>query len=453
MKWFVLGVMLFIEAVIYYQSKSDAAYREKRLFLISVPEYAYDSQEVKELCLGFKKENQRNYFLITLLALPTLFISGMIYLVYLMAWFVILLMGANLALRKYHRLLKELKREKQWIVIEDKKMHVDLKLSAYMEKAKTCWYLLAIPLSMDLALFGFGIYYKQTILVATVLIMIMILCVGSYFISRIANQTYTTDTDLNIQLNLARKKSYFMALFYVGCGDACFNLGLLILDKQFIAGLLCLGIAVCFMILMVSGLLSFYRLKERMIRLHEDKFYYQNVDEAWRIGLIGAVYDNPADPRTLIPSPNGMQMIFNAAKPGYRYFMLTVFVVIFVFFGYIFGYPYYLDQHHELAELTLTETTLHVDSPFYEHEWTLTSIEKIEFSDDLGEGFRVNGTDTGVYGKGHYRFDRYGDCEVYLASLHPSYIILYTQDGVYIVNDDEQEKTKAVYEQLVKKVE
>ena len=59
MKWFVLGVMLFIEAVIYYQSKSDAAYREKRLFLISVPEYAYDSQEVKELCLGFKKENQR----------------------------------------------------------------------------------------------------------------------------------------------------------------------------------------------------------------------------------------------------------------------------------------------------------------------------------------------------------------------------------------------------------
>ena len=75
MKWFVLGVMLFIEAVIYYQSKSDAAYREKRLFLISVPEYAYDSQEVKELCLGLKKENQRNYFLITLLALPTLFIS------------------------------------------------------------------------------------------------------------------------------------------------------------------------------------------------------------------------------------------------------------------------------------------------------------------------------------------------------------------------------------------
>lgn len=90
---------------------------------------------------------------------------------------------------------------------------------------------------------------------------------------------------------------------------------------------------------------------------------------------------------------------------------------------------------------------------FTNDEWALEHIDKVEWSEDLGKGVRVNGTDTGVYGKGHYRFDRYGDCEVYLASLHPAYIILYTQEGVFIVNDDEQEQTKAVYKQLVKKVE
>ena len=84
------------------------------------------------------------------------------------------------------------------------------------------------------------------------------------------------------------------------------------LDKQFIFGLLCLGLAVCVMILMIYTLLSFPRLKARMIRLHEDKFYYQNSDEVWRVGILGAVYDNPSDPRTLVPSPNGMQMTFNA---------------------------------------------------------------------------------------------------------------------------------------------
>ena len=453
MKWLILVIMLSVEVVIYYQSKSDAKYREQRLFLISIPTYAYESQEVKALCHGFKKENQRNYLIIALLALPIIFLSGIANLVYMMAWFVILVIGSNFALRKYRSLLKELKKEKQWIVKEERKMHVDLKLSAYMENVKTNWYLLVIPLSIDLILFGLGIYYKQMILVATALLMIFILCVGSYFISRMANQAYTNDTDLNISLNLARKKSYFMALFYIGCGDACFNLGLFMLDKQFIFGLLCLGLAVCVMILMVYTLLSFPRLKARMIRLHEDKFYYQNLDEVWRVGILGAVYDNPSDPRTLVPSPNGMQMIFNAAKPGYRYFILIIVGVIILFLGYIFGYPYYLDQRHELAELTLTKTTLCIDSPFYKREWALESIDKVEWSENLGKGVRVNGTDTGVYGKGHYRFDRYGDCEVYLASLHPAYIILYTQEGVFIVNDDEQEQTKAVYKQLVKKVE
>ena len=68
----------------------------------------------------------------------------------MIAWFVILVIGSNFALRKYRSLLKELKKEKQWIVKEERKMHVDLKLSAYMENVKTNWYLFAIPLSMDL---------------------------------------------------------------------------------------------------------------------------------------------------------------------------------------------------------------------------------------------------------------------------------------------------------------
>lgn len=122
MKWLILVVMLSVEVVIYYQSKSDAKYREQRLFLISIPAYAYESQEVKALCHGFKKENQRNYLIIALLALPIIFLSGIANLVYMIAWFVILVIGANFALRKYRSLLKELKREKQWIVKEERCM-------------------------------------------------------------------------------------------------------------------------------------------------------------------------------------------------------------------------------------------------------------------------------------------------------------------------------------------
>lgn len=452
MKLFILGIMYFIEVIFFYQSKSEAKYREHQLFLISIPAFAYESEEVSLLRQGFEKENLRNYVIIAFLALPALFLSEIMSLIYVFIWLFMLIIASNMAFRKYRRLLQTLKKEKQWIVYEDRKVHVDLKLSAYMEKIKTNWYLLLIPLVVDVILVAVNVYDKQWIMTVTVFVAIIVLCIGSYFIAHLPNQAYTSDTDLNIQLNLVRKHSYFMALWYLGCGDAGFHLGLYMLDQQFILGLLCLSSAIACMILMVTKIMSFPRLKERMIHLHEDKFYYQNRDEVWRVGLFGAVYDNPSDPRTFVSSPNGMQMMFNAAKPGYRYFMLIIFVTLIAFLGYIFGYPYYLDQRHELAELTLTETTLHIDSPFYEYEWALDTIEQIELVNDLGKGIRVNGTATGVYGKGHYRFDRYGKCEVFLASLHPTYIVLHTQEGVFIVNDDEEEKTEVVYEQLVKKV-
>lgn len=452
MRWLFLGLLLFVEAVFYYQSKSDAKYRERRLFLVSIPVYAYESDEVVSLRRGFEKENLRNYMIITLFSLPILFLSGLFFLIYMFIWVMILAIGANLALRKYHRLLKELKIEKQWVVTEDRKIHVDLKLTAYMENVKTNWWLLVIPLLINTCLAVVGFYYKQWVMGVTVLLMLLLLGIGSYFIAHLSNQTYTKDTDLNIQLNLARKQSYFMALWFLGCSDASFSLGLFLLDLSFVLGLSCLSVSIVCMILMIIKILSFPRLKERLIHLHEDQFYYQNEDEVWRIGWFGAVYDNPTDPRTFVSSPNGMQMIFNAAKPGYRYFILAVFMVLFILLGSIYGYPYYLDQRQELAELTLTTTTLRVDSPLYEQEWMIDSIKKVELVNDLGEGFRVNGTATGIYGKGHYRFDNYGDCEVYLATMHPTYIILYTQEGVFVVNDDEEEKTEAVYKELVKKV-
>lgn len=77
MRWLFLGLLLFVEAVFYYQSKSDAKYRERRLFLVSIPVYAYESDEVVSLRRGFEKENLRNYMIITLLSLPILFLSGL----------------------------------------------------------------------------------------------------------------------------------------------------------------------------------------------------------------------------------------------------------------------------------------------------------------------------------------------------------------------------------------
>lgn len=69
---------------------------------------------------------------------------------------------------------------------------------------------------------------------------------------------------------------------------------------------------------------------------------------------------------------------------------------------------------------------------FTNREWALESIDKVEWSEDLGKGVRVNGTDTGVYGKGHYRFDRYGVDECLFSFLH-RLILFYIPKREYLL--------------------
>lgn len=109
---------------------------------------------------------------------------------------------------------------------------------------------------------------------------------------------------------------------------------------------------------------------------------------------------------------------------------------------------YYLDITNNLVNLSLTDQAVVVDSPFYDVSIDLQKVNKAELADDLGKGIRTNGTDTFVYGKGNYTFDRYGKCKVYMASLHPCYIILYTDDITYIVNDDDIQNTKLIYQEI-----
>ena len=147
-------------------------------------------------------------------------------------------------------------------------------------------------------------------------------------------------------------------------------------------------------------------------------------------------------------APNGTQMTFNTAKPAYRIFIIGIWTFVIALLLWLFGYPYYLDITNNLVNLSLTDQAVVVDSPFYDVSIDLQKVNKAELADDLGKGIRTNGTDTFVYGKGNYTFDRYGKCKVYMASLHPCYIILYTDDITYIVNDDDIQNTKLIYQEI-----
>lgn len=461
MKYILIGTMLFILIIMYYSVKNygqledDAKHKNKTIFLVTIPTIYKDAEEIKSLQQDYKRILKQSFLALIILVFPIFFMNSIWSFFYFMLWLCLAMILPYQPLRICHQKLKQIKAKRKWCVLNENVIHIDLSLSSYMERMTMPYSRFTIPIGLLLLGMIITLKYHEYSLFLILLIEIVIAFIGMYFISHISNITYCTDTSVNIKLNEMRKKMLFKFIWYLCMSDACLELMiifLLVIQDYYTPVLIFLAGAIIFMVMGISLLIQYSQKKKEILQIVEENLNQMNYDQHWRIGLLGPVYDNPNDSRTLIPSPNGMQMMFNVAKPIYRYFIAGIVVFIILLLGYLFGYPYYLDMHHELAELSYEQEILKVDGPFYHEQWHIDEINKVELTEKLGKGIRNFGTSAIVYDKGNYTFDNYGKCEVYLASLHAVYIVLYTNDNIYIINDDEEEKTKAIYQLLDKEV-
>ena len=49
--WILILCLVFINVVMYFSSKRESRYNEGRLFLVTIPDWAYESVEIKEIDL------------------------------------------------------------------------------------------------------------------------------------------------------------------------------------------------------------------------------------------------------------------------------------------------------------------------------------------------------------------------------------------------------------------
>ena len=55
--WILILCLVFINVVMYFSSKRESRYNEGRLFLVTIPDWTYESVEIKEIEKQFKKEH------------------------------------------------------------------------------------------------------------------------------------------------------------------------------------------------------------------------------------------------------------------------------------------------------------------------------------------------------------------------------------------------------------
>ena len=450
--WILILCLVFINVVMYFSSKRESRYNEGRLFLVTIPDWAYESVEIKEIEKQFKKEHLWVFIISFITFIPLFIFSTKWLLLYFMIviWFNVSVY--YVPYRKARAKLLALKKLRNWPDEKIEKIKIDLSLSAYMEKHPFNLRRYFFVLIIDLSVLGNMIYFHaENAMYLYMVLQFMVLVLGIVFIKKLPNKTFCKNSEVNITLNLLRRDSFHHCFFFLITGDSIFNLALqfFLLEKLPFVILLLVALIMILCVIIIVIKANHYREKKAKILAHYNECEYTiSNDDCWKIGWFGPTYYNKADPRTLISAPNGTQMTFNTAKPAYRIFIIGIWTFVIALLLWLFGYPYYLDLTNNLVNLSLTDQAVVVDSPFYDVSIDLQKVNKAELADDLGKGIRTNGTDTFVYGKGNYTFDRYGKCKVYMASLHPCYIILYTDDITYIVNDDDIQNTKLIYQEI-----
>ena len=186
--------------------------------------------------------------------------------------------------------------------------------------------------------------------------------------------------------------------------------------------------------------------------LAQEKVYAYDEDDYWSFGIWGLRYYNPYDPQVLKENNSGgLNQTVNMAQASGKWMAagtILFLAVISLFVAWQFAYPAWLDRQGKLADMEIQADTLKVESPLYKAEIPVEEIMRAELSYDLGEGSKTNGSATGHYGAGKFRYDRYGDVTVYAAWKHKPYLILFAKDEVYIINDDDPEVTLGIYEKV-----
>ncbi|WP_296880417.1 PH domain-containing protein [Thomasclavelia sp.] len=435
---------------VFYSSRQTARFQDGRLLLVNIPEYAYEDLDLKKIEADYRKASLKMLLVNFIVYLPLILINDQFKFIYyfIMVWVNVFLI--NLPFKKYRDKLLKLKKERDWLDSTSKTIKVDLKMLAYMEKQPFNYHRYLIVLVIDLLTCGWMLYFHANLInYLYLLLQFVVLIGGMIMIKRLDHKTYCQDTDINITLNTLRIDYISHCFFLLILFDSIFNLTL----QLFLLDQLPFVIIVLIMIGMSSNLLliiyktnQFQSKKKELLNATENKEYNISNDDCWRYGIFGYSYYNKADPKMFTNC--GSQMIFNSAKPAYKYFIVSLIMIFASILIFIFGYPLYLDYHHQLVDLSLNHNIISVDSPFYQTEIDLDNVYKAELTDNLGDGMRINGTGTIAYTKGKCTYDKYGKCLVYKANLHDYFIVLYTDSNTYIINDDNDNKTIKIYREI-----
>lgn len=157
------------------------------------------------------------------------------------------------------------------------------------------------------------------------------------------------------------------------------------------------------------------------------------------------MYNNPSDPRVMVPKQFGMGWTLNVGTPKGRIGMIATGVLV----GLVLVLVGWMAISGEQGAYTFKadEKQIEISAPMYATTLSRDQIEDIAYLDHMPPANRTNGFGGLRKQFGSYRVEGYGVAQIYIYNDAPV-LAIRLRDGWVFVGDEDAEKTKALQDRL-----
>ncbi len=429
----------WLAPLICFMNINESKFKKNIVVGVTFPFAARNHPDVQAQLKRFKTEQIVICAVLCLLAVAGIFVKP--FDLSMNLWYVWIELMILLPLISYFRCNKALKNVKEthsWKQQNTEKLVVDLS-SVKESKWLSPWiFVPAVVLSLIPVLWtpDFSAFY---FLNAACIILYWLLYRYAY-----RNKAERVDNNLSVTLVLTQVRRYNWGKIWliIAYASALFSWCMALSGYSEISAITIL-IAIC-VLLTAASLhveLSTRRVQEKLTA-NSGTDYYVDEDDQW-IG--GMFYYNPNDTRTVVNCRVGTNSSVNLARPmGKFLIVLTIaFLLILPFTNLFFdtGKNFTLAVQDDGTEIVVTAGK-------QEYELDKSSIQNVTLLEDLPQMTRTFGTGLPNLLKGTFKIKDYGKSTVYLDPTCPPFILVETENELYLFGSRSTETTQAMYDLL-----
>lgn len=422
---------------------------KKNLILgTTLPQQARGHEEVLAICAGFRRQLGVVFIILTLICLVGLFIPySSISLTFYMCWLVFAITVPMVVYAKANTKLRKLKAAKGWRSTLAGKAVVDLKTATVSQKDLSAWWflppfivtlipmiatLLRMDASAPYSLWGYGGFL--------LLVAVFYLCYR--FLYRNKAEAIDENSTITMALTRVRRYNWGKCWIWTSYLTALFTLAFWLFPFQQTAFLLSTLVYLAAIIYAVMRVEMTTRRVQQELSAKSGLTDYIDEDDYWMWGMF---YYNPNDAHLIINNRIGINSTINLARPAGKVIiaLTALLIAALPFFGL-----WMIPEEFTPVTASITQQEIVVSHVKQEYTIGLGSIDSVELLQELPGRSKLVGTDFNTLNKGKFNVQGIGKCNVCLDPTQGPFLLIRTDQTVYLINVETPEKTVQLYEQL-----